>query len=153
MNFQREALFPKLWEEMVPLFVRHWREIAHYQDIQLAPSIEFYRGQEEGGVLRAYTIRTEDSNELVGYCVYFVRPNPHYSGSLQAAQDVLFLAPEYRKGMVGAKFIKWCDERLKEEGVQAVYQHVKAVHDFGPMLERMGYEKVDIIYGKRLDRG
>ncbi len=150
MNYQREDLTPKLWDEMMPLFVRHWREIAHYQDIELKPNVEFYETMFKHGCLRVFTVRKDEA--LVGYSVFFVKPNPHYMGSIQASQDILFLAPEFRKGSVGARFIKWCDEELKSDGVQAVYHHVKTAHNFGPMLERMGYECVDLIYARRLDK-
>lgn len=88
---------------------------------------------------------------LVGYALFFVRSNPHYKSSVQAVQDVIYLAPGVRGG-TGYKFIAWCDAQLAAEGVQAVYQHVKAAHDFGRLLERQGYELVDFIYAKRLDR-
>jgi hypothetical protein len=70
---------------------------------------------------------------------------------LQATQDILFVLPEYRKGRVGIGLIKYCDQQLGAEDVQVVYQHVKLAHNFGPVLERMGYEAVDIIYAKRLN--
>jgi hypothetical protein len=41
--------------------------------------------------------------------------------------------------------------RLALEGIQVVYHHVKAAHNFGKMLERMDYKLVDLIYAKRLD--
>lgn len=87
---------------------------------------------------------------LVGYALYFVRANPHYKSSVQAVQDVIYLDPSVRGG-TGYKFIAWCDAQLASEGVQAVYHHVKAKHDFGKLLERQGYELVDYIYAKRLD--
>lgn len=87
---------------------------------------------------------------LVGYALYIVNSNPHYASSIQAVQDVIYLDPAVRGG-TGYKFIKWCDEQLAAEGVQASYHHVKAAHNFGKLLERQGYELVDLIYAKRLD--
>jgi hypothetical protein len=101
------------------------------------------------GTLRTFTARDADG-VLTGYCVFFVRHNIHYASSLQASQDVIYIDPE-RRGF-GAEFILWCDQQLKEEGVQAVYHHVKQAHNFGPLLERFGYECVDLIYARRLDR-
>ena len=69
-----------------------------------------------------------------------------------ASQDVLFLAPEHRKGRLGMKLIDYADSMLRREGVQVVAQHVKAAHNFGPLLERLGYELQDLIYTRRLDR-
>lgn len=134
---------------MEPLLYMHWKEIAHYQDIPLEPAWEKYEQLADEGAIRVYTARDEDGL-LIGYSVYFLRYNLHYRSSLNALQDILFVHPNHR-GM-GGKFIKWCDEQLKEEKVQAVYHHVKAAHNFGPLLERMGYELVDLIYARRLDK-
>lgn len=149
LSFSLEPFSPKLYGEMWPLFESHYKEIAHYQDIELSPDTIYYDQAQKIGILRVYTIREE--NKLVGYCVFSVGPNPHYSGSIQAKQDILFLSPELRGGMNGFRFIKWCDDQLENEGVQVVYHHVKKSHNFGPVLERMGYELVDLIYGRRLD--
>jgi hypothetical protein len=48
--------------------------------------------------------------------------------------------------------IRYADMQLKEDGVQVVYHHSKVAHNIGPLLERMGYEAVDLIYAKRLDK-
>lgn len=136
-------------EEILPLLHEHYAEIAHYQDIPIAIDIEAYLKAERQGILRIYTVR--HGGELIGYALFAVKPSIKYSGSLQAQQDVLYLSPAFRKGRVGMRFIQWCDTQLKAEGVQVCYQHVKAAHNFGPMLERMGYELIDHIYGRRLD--
>jgi len=147
VKFQLEKI-AKVKVELEPLLYAHWREIAHYQDIVLNPDWDHYIAGDENGLLRCFTARDEEE-DLVGYAIFWVRPNAHYKDSLQAAQDVLFIHPT-RRGF-GAKFILWCDDQLAAEGVQAVYHHVKAAHDFGSMLERFGYEVVDLIYARRLD--
>ncbi len=145
-TYQREAVADVL-NEIKPLLSMHWREIAHYQDVPLDPDYDFYlRAQ----TIRVYTAR--DQGALIGYGIFFVAPNKHYMGSVQAVQDILFILPQYRGKTVGPRLIAFCDEQLKSEGVQAVYHHVKAAHDFGPLLHRMGYEVVDVIHAKRLDR-
>lgn len=146
--FQRERAID-LWPEIMPLLEKHWHEIAHYADIKLEPDVKAYNWADDFGALRCFTARVGET--LVGYAIYFVRPNLHYTSSLQASQDVLFLLPEYRGKLIGAQFIAWCDAQLQAEGVQVVTQHVKAEHNFGPLLERMGYQLVDLIYSRRLD--
>lgn len=159
MRFARETL-DAVWSEITPLLVKHWQEIAHYKDIALEPDWEQYLKLEELGLLRVYTAREESEEQtergenyttekLRGYAVFLVRHNPHYKSSLQANQDILFVDPEHRG--LGGQFILWCDEQLKAEGVQVVYQHVKAEHNFGRMLERFGYKLVDLIFARRLD--
>lgn len=149
MRFQQESV-ASVWSEALPLFKAHYEDIAHYQDIPLVPDFEQYLKLDELGFIKVFTARDDSTNELIGYACYFVRPNLHYKTSLQASQDVIYIK-RGRRGL-GYRFIHWCDEQLKLLGVQVVYHHVKLKHNFGPMLERQGYELIDLIYGKRLDR-
>jgi hypothetical protein len=149
IRMQRETLTEALWLEAMPLLHAHWREIAHYPDILLDVDVDGYMRCDEMGMVRCFTAREDGA--LVGYALFFVRPNLHYQASVQAVQDVLYLAPRARGG-AGRRFIAWCDEQLAKQAIQVVYHHTKAVHNFGPMLERMGYELVDLIYAKRLDK-
>lgn len=147
MRYQREPVTHDLIEEMFPLLRLHYEEIAKFKDIPLEPDQESYIALDKAGIVRAFTARDE-ANTLQGYAVFFVKHNLHYKSSLQAVQDVLYVNPTSRG--FGAKFILWCDKELQREGVQAVYHHVKSEHNFGPLLERMGYELVDLIYTRRL---
>ena len=145
--FARENV-KDVWPEIRPLFDLHWAEIAHYKDIPLDPDYEFYVKADEMGMVRVYTAR--EGGVLVGYCVFFVRPHPHYKRHVYANQDVLFIRKD-RRGRFGMKFVNWCDEQLKAQGVSVATQHVKVAHNFGPALERLcGYEQQDVIYSKRL---
>ena len=146
-SFKQEKA-QECFDEALPLLKEHWEEIAHFKDIPLEPDYEFYAAAENAGILRTYTARNEEGI-LVGYAVYVVRNNIHYKSSIQALQDILFISKSYR-GM-GGRFILWCDEQLKADGVQAVYHHVKTAHNFGRLLERLGYNLVDLIYCRRLD--
>lgn len=137
--------------EIAPLLEAHYREIAHYQDIPLNVDYDRYLRAEAAGNLRIYTVRV--SLALIGYAIFAVGPSGRYMGSLQAHQDVLYLDQAYRRGRIGMTFIEWCDGQLRNEGVQVVFQHVKDRHNFGPLLERLGYTLMDHIYARRLDRG
>lgn len=150
MRFQREEYTAELISEMEPLWKAHYDEIAMYKDIPLDPDLAIYETIALHGSLRIFTLRDE-TDTLKGYEVFFVKPHPHYRTSIVAMQDILYLAPEMRMGMTGYKFIQWCDEQLKADGVQMVMQHVKAAHDFSAVLERMGYQHHDHIMTRRLD--
>ena len=145
-TYQRETVAQVL-DEIKPLLLKHWEEIAHFKDVPLDPDWDFYQ---KSPAVRVFTARNE--GQLIGYGVFFVAPNKHYKQSIQAVQDILFLLPEYRGGRNGYRLIKFCDEQLKAEGAQAIYHHVKTAHDFGPLLTALGYELVDLIYAKRLDK-
>lgn len=150
VEFAREQAGP-IFDEIKPLLRAHFEEIAYYRDIPLNPDYGRYFEAEHHGWLRIYTARTAGC--LIGYAIYFVRPSLHYRDSLQAHQDILYLAPEHRKGGSGMRLIRFADRALADESVQVVIQHVKARADlnFGPLLERMGYELMDQLYTRRLD--
>lgn len=147
IKFKSEKIVDVL-EESKTLLQKHWEEIAHYKDIPLEPDYEQYLKLESIGATRSFTARTEDGI-LIGYAVFFIKHNIHYKSSLQALQDIIFVDKKYRG--LGFMFIKFTDEQLKLEGIQVVYQHVKAKYNFGPLLDRLGYELVDLIYAKRLN--
>lgn len=137
--------------EAMPLFQTHWREIATHQDIPLQPDAAVYQDAADAKILRCYTARSRDW-DLIGYAVYFVRTHPHYASSLQAFQDILFVRAEWRRGALGSRLIAFADDQLRKLGVQITHQHVKVAHNFGPLLVRQGYELVEHIYSKRLDK-
>jgi len=151
MQFSLEEYSDALASEALPLLREHHNEVTAFPDIRLEPDYEQYKLFGASGMLRCYTAR--DNGALVGYNFFFVRSAPHYKGSIQAVQDILFLTPTTRKGFTGARFLKWCDDQLKAEGVQVVYQNVTLQgKDFGLVLERMGYKPLEILYAKRLDQ-
>lgn len=146
-TFQRE-LVTDIRREVQPLLELHWDEIAVDKDIPLNVDWASYTA---GKAVRVYTAR--DDGALVGYACFVLNHNKHYMDSLQAMQDVLFVHREHRRGLMGYRFIRFCDDQLRAEGVQKVMHHVKKAHNFGPVLERQGYEEIEIIYAKRLDKG
>ncbi len=148
MNFKSETLATSL-EEAKPLLYKHWDEIAHYKDIALDPDYEVYQKLEKNGMLQIFTARDAEG-KIEGYAVFVLMYNPHYKKSLIAKQDIIYIDKQ-RRG-IGMFFIRWCDDKLKEMGVQVVCHHVKEKHNFGPALERIGYELQDLLYTKRLDQ-
>ncbi len=131
------------------LTVRHWEEIAHNKElIKLDPDWEKYQNLGDMGI--AHFTSARKNNELVGYQIYFVMPHMHYKSSLTAISDVLFLAPEVRKGRTGIKLIQFAEKNLKAIGVQRVLQNVKLSNDWGTILEVLGYKPFERIYAKLL---
>jgi GNAT superfamily N-acetyltransferase len=145
-TYQREK-FPDVIEEMKPLLLNHWREIATWQDIPLSPNYAAYQAAEDRDVLRMFTVRND--GELIGYCVFFIG-NIHYTTHKHATQDILFILPDYRGKSAGYRLISYADGQLQAEGVDVIRQHVKLAHNFGPLLEKLGYRTTEVIYEKRL---
>jgi hypothetical protein len=136
ITFQKEAPEP-FTQEAMDLFQKHYEEIAERTDvIVLDPDLKRYNNLYSQNMLEIHTIR--DDNKLVGYSLWFVMNHIHYKNSLTANSDVLYISPDYRKGMLGVKFIKWSLEEIKKRNPQRIMFHVKPFMDYSPILERLG---------------
>lgn len=153
-SFQREHV-AEIWGELEPLAAIHRQEFPRYADYGLNIDHHAYEAMDDAGVLRMFTARID--GKLVGYCSMIVRRHPHLMGSLQALEDVLYVAKEQRVGLFGINFIRLVDAALKEEGVQEVARCTQIPHEdstptHGRLLERLGYYEKSVSYAKRLDR-
>lgn len=148
MQFASEDYSNDLIKEMFPLWKAHHEEIAGGHYGPLDPDLRVYERCFAVGTLRIFTVRV--AGALQGYQVFMVSPHPHSKRSLQAVQDILYIAPQARRGLCGYRFIKWCGEQLKREGVKIIHQHISARHDFGRILYRLGYDLEDLVFSKNL---
>ena len=144
--FQREEVTHSLFNEALPLLKEHYREIARFKEVPLDVDIDQYVACEKAGILKCYTARGE--GELIGYSNYIIRAHPHFKSSIQAISDILYISPSHRG--FGKQFLLWCEQQLRDCGVQYVYQAVTPECDFGHLLERINYSRVDSTYAKRL---
>lgn len=148
IKFARERL-QDVSSEIAPLLDKHWEEIAVNKDkIKLCPDWGRYRELDESGNIAIYTVR--DDGKLVGYFVLFVMRNIHYSEHLFAVNDIIFIDPDYRRGMTAIKFLKWCEKDLANSGVSVVVVNSKEHQPFGKVLERIGYNFTERVYTKAL---
>lgn len=137
-----------LWTEMMPILERHRAEVAHYKDIPLGVDRARYEILQDAGMLWVFTMR--EGGTLIGYNVFVVAPNLHYTTALAAIEDVLYLDPSRRALGLGRKMLQWIDEHLAKRGCTYVARHVKLAHDHGALLKRAGYEPVETIWQRRL---
>ena len=150
MRLALEPYSDRLVQEMRPMWHDHAREVG-YSPSEVDPSLTIYSQAQKNGNLRIYTARFGAGWEstLVGYQVFFVMRHPHRNCK-EANQDLLYVDPEVRKGFVALKFMRWCDEQLRNEGVTFVYRQIRAKRNFAPVLKRMGYELTDLTFGRTL---
>lgn len=150
--YAREEYSDALVAEFAPLLDKHWREVAHYEDLPLLPQWERYAQLAQAGALAIFTARR--GGQLIGYSVHIVAPSLHYS-VLIAHEDILFLLPEHRGTLIGLKLIAFADEELRDLGCVLSFRHVKTREalDYSRMLtKRLDYEHIDHLLGRRLDR-
>jgi len=145
----REVTITEHLDAIWPLLEAHREELATHKDIMpLEPRVDVYETMEAQGVLLSIVL--EDEGQIVGYSVNFVLTNLHYGTCLMCQNDVLFLAPEYRKGTHGLKLITATVAAAKERGAHIVAWHAKPGTALNKILPRLGYGVQDIMYTRRL---
>lgn len=141
--------FADVYVELQPLFEKHWEEVAAYQDkIALDPDYDRYLHLERAGMLRAYILRNK--GEVVGYWIFFVMPHPHYRQDLFAVNDVVYVDPAYRHGDTTPACFTHIEAELAREGVAVLTYHMKTYRPFQAMMQGLGYDHLEHLYGKCL---
>lgn len=134
-------------DDMAWLWDIHWQEIAlDRAKVPLNPDVDTFRALEDAGLLLIVTAR--DGEKMVGYHVSIVRPHLHYKQSLTAYADMYFIHPDCRQGMTGVRLFKYLEERLRERGVERIYQGTKVHKDMGRLFERLDYKETERLYVK-----
>ena len=88
---------------------------------------------------------------LIGYAVFFLKRHPHYRTTIWAQSDIYWIAPEHRRGHVGAGLFAFVEDEFMARGVGVSQIGVKEAHPAAAkLLESLGYEKVEASYAKRL---
>lgn len=147
-TYQRES-FDEVLPEALPLLEAHWQELNNTPGEPLNVNLALYQQADANGGLRIFTARNE--GKLVGYSAVFVHQGMHCSHQKQATQDVFYVTPEYRGGMLGTRLIRIAEECLEGEDVQLAYNHANVKNMLlGRLLEALGYEPVSVVYQRRL---
>lgn len=134
-------------EDIKELIKLHYDEIAvNKEDIPLDPDWDRYKLLDDKGLIMIITAR--DEGKLVGYSIFFISNHLHYKSTVYANNDLLYLHPDYRKGLTGIKLIKTSEIYLKQRGVAKIMWHIKFNKDFRILLHRFGYVDEDVIVGK-----
>lgn len=138
------------------LYVAAFQELQTDQDdIPLAPDMAYYRQLEALGTYRVVGARYQ--GELVGYNSFFINRRTRSKNIVQSVSDSLYLAPEYRRGMNGVRFLKETDRLLREAGSlrnqYSITVHVKigsGGETVGRLLEILGYRHIESVYSRLL---
>lgn len=148
LDYKQEFVW-QVADEIKPLLDMHWRDIATNKDvIKLNPDWEAYHSLEGQGKLKVFTAR--DAGTLVGYFVVLVGHNIHYKDHLFAANDIIYLHKDHRKGFAGIRLINFAEKCLTADGVSTLTINTKVHQPFDAILERMKYKLVERVYSKYL---
>jgi hypothetical protein len=133
-----------VWERM-DVVRRHYEEIAQFKDVQqLDPDFEAYDRMEKAGKLWVMTARNGD--DLVGYIVMFLAFDLHYRKLKRATEDIHFILPEHRKGLVGYQMLAKTTQAMRDLGVHTATFRTKADNSHGVLFERLGGVLHDLVY-------
>lgn len=135
--------------EAVPLLEQHWAEITHDKmKMKLNPDIAAYKALDQVGQLLIITARSD--GKLIGYIIFIVCTHLHYKDILVATDDIHYIHPEFRKGLIGYKLFRFAEKELSSRNVDMVLLRTKVKMKNGPLFERLGYTAVDVDYCKFL---
>jgi GNAT superfamily N-acetyltransferase len=139
--------------EMIPMLVRHWREVAlNHDDVPLDIDEQKYSDLDEAGALHIVTARR--GGVLIGYHVAIVSTHLHYRSTLHGITDVYFVLPEYRAGRTGLRLFQAVERELGQVKRERGHRHMKLftatkLHlDQGRLFEHLGYTAVERLYAK-----
>jgi hypothetical protein len=145
--------FERDFSALIPF---HWREIALYQDrIPLDIDYEQYRRLEFQHKLMVLACRDLETDHLVGYSIFIVVKHIHYKSTVFAMNDMLWLRPNYRRGLAGYRLVRESERVLRQMGAQKINWHCK-LHPKGlPMknllqTRKLGYEVDEVSLGRML---
>ena len=134
-------------EGVKPMLEKHWAEIAHLKStVPLAVDWDAYKTLEARNML--LSIIAQDDDRTIGYAVLFVKRHIHYTTTVGAFGDVLYLHPEYRKGGTGLKLIAKAEDLARDMGARYVTWHFKPDHDLTPVFSKLGYSPFEVSVAK-----
>jgi hypothetical protein len=152
LSFQWEQ-FSKIHRELLPLFKKHWKEVALDQEqVPLDPDWDYYFAADARQILHILTARAPNG-KLAGYVFNIVGAHNHYKSTRHAHTEMFYLHPYFRKGWQPVRMFKENLAGLKVMGVEVAMISFKLHFQngrVGKFLARLGYEATEINMRKRL---
>jgi predicted acetyltransferase len=147
-TFSREP-FAEVSRDSLEFLENNYDETGQFQDV--VPLDVDWDGMfyyESKGALYSFALRLD--GKMIGYAIFLITPTLHAKSTMHAISDVIFIAKEYRQGLVGIKFIEFCEEHVKAAGVKVVHLVMKADPRLVRVLERSGHRVFEVTYMKVL---
>jgi len=150
ISYQKETV-SSFFKDAYPLFDEHHKEVSERQDlIDHNLNVDQYQIMEDRNMLEILTIR--DDGKLIGYQSWILFKALHYKTVLTVSSDLLYILPEYRKGLFGYKFLKWSLSVIKKRKPQRVLIGIKPKNDFSKILKRLGANHFETTYSIVLEQ-
>ncbi len=141
ITIQTEKL-ADLYPEILPLYERHYQEIAENKDsVPLDPDYERYLAMDKSGMLLVVTVRDDD--KLVGYFKVIIVSLLHYRSTLSAETDIFFIDKEYRGDGTGTKLFRFVIEEVEKRGAKCFYSGYKIKHGHEKLFKSLGFVDIE----------
>lgn len=134
------------YREALPLFDRHYAELGRTD--ALMPDHALAMRLDGDGKLACYTARVDA--RLVGYALFIVAPMAHYKTTVLAELDLLWLAPEHRRGRDGIRLIRFAESDLAARGANVVRLRAKLDTTLSRLAGLLGYVEAERVYERRV---
>lgn len=142
----REIDIAEHFDAALPLMEANWRETGCGFDFK--PSRElFVQGQAMGMV---YAMGAFIGDELVGYASAIVAPHPFNPEVTCASNNVLYVVPQYRSGVLPGRLMLGMERAAQARGARFVFWHTRAGTPVAEMMAEHGYENGDLVMMKEL---
>lgn len=147
----------RIHRELAPLILAQNDE-APIPGQDCDPDWERYFEYERVGILRIWTARDAATGLLVGYVVAMVTHGLHASSTRFAHVTILWLAPEWRNGLLGLRFLRSFVDATAALGVRIVRIETNDAFEpdahgqsmVGKVLRRLGFARISTVYQKAL---
>lgn len=138
--FARE-LMEDIEDEMKPLHLAHWNETEeHRHNIAMNIDYSTFIRYERAGRFVLFTLRID--GKLMGNCAMYLDLSAH-TQTLIATEDTFYFLPEARGGTRAKRFIRYCENALRQIGVKEINVTVKTVNKAGRFFQMNGYRHVE----------
>lgn len=154
MSAIAQESFLAIYEELLPLFQSHWRELGPYKDrMPLSPNLPVYQFLESIDQLVCFTARHDRS--LVGYLIAKTGPGLHYSQTNQAITDIPYVLPEFRGRGIVVRLFGAAEAEFRRRSIGPWFASLKVGSTLAPSMDRLlrhvGMVPSDLQFSKWLD--
>lgn len=147
-TFSRES-FRQVSEDSLEFINDNYDETGQLQDtVPLDVDWDGMFNYEAHGSLLSFALRID--GKMIGYAIFLLTPTLHARSTMHAISDVIFIAKEYRQGLVGLKFIEYCEAYAKQCGAKVSHLIMKADPRLARILERTNHRIFEVTYMKVL---
>ena len=147
-DIQSNVCMNVFFEQAGNLLYEHWEELALNKEfIPLSPDKNKFKSLQDNGTL--HNLVAYHNSNVIGYSIVFINPHIHYSTSIVAHVDVIYVSKNYRGTSVGARLLIETEKTAKLNGAKVITHHAKEhVPNIVNPLKKLGYSLYENIYGK-----